>query len=397
MLCRSLPYSHLVLLVVLQDVLKVILVVLGVSIQTSVHTDILLVRSGLGNTKGESLMSEKSKKTSSIEDLIAGLKPPEEKYVNTGCLPFDMLTGGRGMRLGYLYQLYSSSNFGKSTFMLSVCRSLANRNMKSIYVASENNDELARSMGLKDEKYKGLFNLYPIMTYKDLEKITWAFLDSDYSLMVIDSITACFPSKLAEEDVSIEDSLPGINARIRGDYLRIINGMVSKKDKTIVYLNQTRANFDSGWNGEAEKAEGGYANKFYCMLQATIRGDAKVPDIASGEDKKIVGKQGYLICPTKNRCAPPGASIPFRVFFGKGVSNNYTLTHFCLWKGLITNAGAWFNCCISDEAEEEKVQGKVGRDTWVKNNQDSLFSVFYENAEAYYQFLLTDKANKLVI
>jgi len=337
-------------------------------------------------------------KRASLDDLISGLKPPEEKYIKTGCLPFDMLTGGKGMRLGYLYQLYSSSGFGKSTVMLSVCRSLANRGFKSLYVASEGNDELIDSMGLRDDKYKGLFNLYPIVTYKDLEDITWGFLESDYSLMVIDSITACVPSKLATDpDVSIEDSLPGINARIRGDYLKIINGMVPRKEKSIVYLNQTRASFDGGWHGEAEKAEGGYANKFYCNIQATIRGDAKVPDLASGEDKKIVGKQGYLVCPTKNRCASPGATIPLRVFFGKGVSNNYTLTHFCLWKGLITNSGAWFNCRIDEGAEEEKVQGKVGRDTWVKEHQDELANTFYDHAEEYYQFLLTDKSNKVMV
>ena len=343
-------------------------------------------------------MAEGSKKRQSLDDLISGLKTPEVKYIKTGCLPFDLLTGGNGMRLGYLYQLYSSSNFGKSTLMLSVCRSLANRGYKSIYVASENNDALSQSMGLKDEKYAGLFSLYPVMTYKDLEKVTWAFLESDRSLMVIDSITACFPSKLAEDaDISIEDSLPGINARIRGDYLRIINGMVSKKEKTIVYLNQTRANFDAGWHGEDEKAEGGFANKFYCMIQATIRGDAKVPDIAIGDDKTIVGKQGTLVCPSKNRAATPGATIPIRIFFGKGVSNNYTLTHFCLWKGLIKNSGAWFNCRISEDADEEKVQGKLGRDTWVKNNQDVLSNVLYENADSYYQFLLSSSAVKLTV
>ena len=336
-------------------------------------------------------------KRATIDDLISGIKPPVEKYIKTGCIPFDMLSGGQGLRLGYLYQLYSSSGFGKSTLMMSVCRSLANRGLKSIYVASENNDELAESMGLKDEKYKGLFNLYPIMTYSDLEKITWAFLESDYTLMVIDSITACFPSKFMDDDVSIEGSLPGINARIRGDYLRIIQGMVTKNEKAIVYLNQTRASFDGGWHGEAEKAEGGYANKFYCMIQATIRGDAKVPDIAAGDDKKIVAKQGYLTCPSKNRCASPGAKIPIRIFFGKGVSNNYTLTHFWLWKGLITNSGAWFNCKVSDEADEEKVQGKVGRDLWVKNNQDALVSLFYLHVEEYYQFLLSDKSDKLTV
>ena len=337
-----------------------------------------------------------SKKIPALDDLIAGLKEPEEKYVKSGCIPFDMITGGQGLRLGYLYQLYSSSGHGKSSLMLSVCRSLANRGMKSIYVASEKNDELVTSMGLNEDKYAGLFHLYPIITYSDLEQVTWSFLESDRTLMVIDSITACIPSKLVEEDVSIEDNLPGINARIRGDYLKIIQGMVQRKDKVIVYLNQTRANFDSGWGGDPEKAEGGYANKFYCMIQVTIRGDAKVPDLVSGEDKKIVGKQGHLVS-IKNRAASPGARIPLRIFFGKGVSNIYILEHFCLWRGLITGSGAWFNCKLSNEGEPEKVQGKAGRGEWVKTHQDELSAILYDNAVEYYNFLLTDNSAKLTV
>ena len=356
--------------------------------------DMLLADAGLRNIK----VFVMAKKIASLDALIAGLKEPPEKYIKTGCLSFDMLTGGKGARLGYLYQLYSSSGFGKSSLMLSVCRSLANKGLKSIYVASEKNDELAESMGLHDEKYQGLFSLYPVITYRDLEQVTWSFLDSDYTLMVIDSITACIPSKIVEEDVSIEDSLPGINARIRGDYLKIIQGMIQKKDKFIVYLNQTRANFSGGWGSDPETAEGGYANKFYCMIQATIKGDAKVPDLTSGDDKKVVGKQGYLVCPTKNRAVTPGAKIPLRIFFGKGVSNIYTLEFFCLWKGLITGSGAWFTCKLDPgDSTEEKVQGKAGRAEWVRANQEALTDILYNNAEEFYQFLLSDGSTKITV
>ena len=277
-----------------------------------------------------------------------------------------------------------------STILLSVCRSLANRGYKSIYVASENNDELVRDMGLSGEKYAGMFHLLPLIppTYKGLERATWAFFESDYTLMVIDSITACFPSKLVEEDISIEDNLPGINASIRGNYLRIIQGMIQRKEKTIIYLNQTRANFDAGWGGDPEKSEGGYANKFYCMVQATVRGDAKVPDLVSGADKKIVGKQGSLIS-LKNRCAVPGAKIPLRILFGKGVSNIYSLEHFAMWRGIITGAGAWFNCSL-DGTVVDKVQGKKGRQEWVRAHQNEILDTLYSNAKAYYEFLLTD-------
>jgi RecA/RadA recombinase len=324
------------------------------------------------------------RKVPNLDELLAGLKEPPEKYIQTGCVPWDMISGGRGQRLGFLYQLFSSSGYGKSTLMLSVCRSLADKGYKSLYVASEKNDELADSMGLSSDKYSGLFSLYPIMTYKDLENITWSFFESDRTLMVIDSISACFPSKIIEEDISIEDSLPGINARIRGDYLRIIQAKIQATEKTIVYLNQTRANFDAGWNEDSEKAEGGYANKFFCMVQATIRGDAKVPDIVSGGEKKIVGKQGYLTCP-KNRIVSPGVKIPLQIFFGKGVSNIFSLTHYLTWKGAFEGKGAYFDITFSGTTE--RVSGKGGKHTWVKEHQVEVLQDLYANAAAYYEAL----------
>jgi RecA/RadA recombinase len=327
------------------------------------------------------------RKVVNLDELISGLKEPEAKYVRSGCVPWDLLSGGMGLRLGYLYQFYSPSYHGKSTVMLSLCRSLADRGHKSLYVASEKNDDLAASMGLTQDKYAGLFGLYPIVTYKDLEEVTWSFFESDRTLMVIDSITACFPSKIIEEGLSIEDSLPGINARIRGDYLRIIQGLIQTMDKTIIYLNQTRANFDAGWGGDPEKPEGGYANTFYCMVQATIRGDAKVPDLVAGEEKRIVGKQGYLCCPKKNRIVSPGAKIPLQVIFGKGVSNIYSLTHYLTWRGLVVGKGAWFE--ISWNGSTEKVSGKSGRRDWVREHQDEVLEDLYANASDYYDALLS--------
>jgi RecA/RadA recombinase len=320
----------------------------------------------------------------SLDDLVSALKEPPVKYLPTGCIAFDLLTAGKGLRLGYLYQLFSSSGFGKSTLMMSVCRSLADQGRKSVYVASEKNDELAESMGLNEDKYAGLFHLYPIMTYKDLEVVTWSFLASDYTLMVIDSITACFPSRLVEDDISIEDSLPGINARIRGDYLRIIQGKIQTVEKAIVYLNQTRANFDAGWGGDPEKAEGGYANKFFSMIQATLRGDAKVPDLVSGAEKKIVGKQGTLVS-LKNRAALPGVKIPLRLIFGKGVSNVYSLTSYLYWKGAIQSKGAWFEISYGDSVD--RVSGRVGRDTWVREHIGDVQQDFYVHCGEYFEAL----------
>jgi hypothetical protein len=122
------------------------------------------------------------------------------------------------------------------------------------------------------------------------------------------------------------------------------------------------------------------------MVQATIRGDAKVPDIVAGAEKKIIGKQGYLTCP-KNRVVSPGAHIPLQVIFGKGVSNIYSLTHYLYWKGAVVGKGAWFE--ISFNGSTDKVSGRTGRHQWVKDHQTEVLEDLYANAASYYDALLS--------
>jgi hypothetical protein len=270
-----------------------------------------------------------------------------------------------------------------STLMLSVCRSMADRGHKSLYAASEMNSKLVGDMGLTNEKYAGFFNLVACTTYSDLENLMWSFFESDRTLMVIDSITAVVPSKMLNEG-SVEDSFVGLVARIRGEFLRLMNGNIQKYDKAIVFLNQARANFDAGWNGESIVPEGGYSNEHYANILVTIRGDAKVQDLISGDSKKVVGKIGHLYT-TKNRAALPFVKIPLQLFFGKGASNIYSLTHYLQWRGAVETKGAWYE--INFNGCSERVSGKSGRHQWVKGHQKEILEDFSSHALDYFNAL----------
>ena len=327
-------------------------------------------------------MGLKSRKVPNLDELIKDLKAPEPTYLLTGCVPFDLLTGGRGMALHSSYMLWCDRGMGKSSLMLSVCRSLAERKHKSLFVASEMNSKLASDMGL--DSHSDYFALVGCTTYSDLENLFWAFMESDRVLMVIDSITAVVPSKMQTEG-SIEDYSIGVVSRIRNDFLRILNGNIQRVEKTVVFLNQARADFEAGWGGEKIKPEGGYSNEHYANVIVQIRGDAKVQDIVTGESKKVVGKVGYLYT-TKNRSALPFVKIPLQLFFGKGASNVYSLTHYALWRGLIEGSGSWFECNLGDGATE-RVQGRSGRNTWVKEHMPELRILMEQDVGEYFSYL----------
>jgi len=318
-----------------------------------------------------------------LADLVSKLEDKPVKYLKTGLVPLDLVFGGRGIGLGAMYQFYSGSGFGKTTSMFSAAKTMADQGLKSLIMLSERSDQLAEDMGLKREPYGDLVKMVPFSTYRELEQWSHSFMASDYTTLWIDSITACVPSKLISDDISVEDSTPGLNASIRQNYLRVFQSLVHDTDKAIFYINQTRANWDAGWNGEAEVAEGGYANKFFADCQFTMRGAKSIPDLVY--DKKVIARQGHMLAPTKNRFALHGVKIPVQVIFGKGISNFYTLTHYCYWKGMVKTRGSWFDITLNEKTDS--VNGRLGRSQWVKENYSVLMESFYADAQGYFEAL----------
>jgi RecA/RadA recombinase len=339
----------------------------------------------------------KVKERPSISDLVEKLTVREVEYLPSGCLPFDLLNGGRGLPLDSFSMMWAPKGYGKTTLYMSLCRSLALRGHRSVFAYSEDSRDLAKSMGLFGDDFKDKFTMLPALTFKDLEDITWAFLkpDSGYTLLVVDSLTAVINSKMKEDGFSVEDHQVALAAGPRTNYLKLFQVMIQGTGKAILVVCQARSNFDKGWGmGPDFVSDGG--NTVEQMVHAVyeFRGDSKVNDIVTGDDKHVVGKQGWLWS-EKNRFAVPFTKVPIQVLFGKGASNLYTLQQYCEWAGYTKGSGAWFECVLPDGSDAAKVQGKAGRFGWVRDNQKVLTDDFYLHSKEFFEYLNNGGGDKL--
>lgn len=324
----------------------------------------------------------------SLNEMLANLvESNTDPFLRTGCIPFDLLTKGRGLPLGVLYQIYSDSNYGKSTLILSIAKALAEQGYKTIFAEVEPNKQLIRDMGLEEEPLKNFFSSYPLTTWDELGKLTDAFLDSDYTLLLIDSLSAVQLSRVNLQ--AIETEIIGKQALIGQNYLSFLQGVLKGKDKTIIYLNQIRAKIGET-NPFAEKttADGSFATRFYAAIRATIRGDAVTPDITDGVTP--IGKLGTLICPEKNRLAPPKTPIPIQILFGKGVSNIYSLILFCVWAQYLSFGGSGNFTLTLPGKDPLTGRGKIARNELIGEHYDEIKNLFYERVEEYYAYLQTN-------
>ncbi len=327
----------------------------------------------------------KASKAKSLEDFLSEVDDSEKELIchRTGLLPFDLMSKGKGIAEGLLYQIYSDTGFGKSTLILSLIKALANKGKKSLFVEIEPNRGLAKDIGLFTNFYKPYFGIYSLCTFGELGNLTESFLESNWDFMFIDSISACRPSNINFAD--IETQQIGLDARIAQNYISLLQGALQGTKKTVVYLNQIRSIIgQKNPFGPTTTVDGGYASRFYAGVRATITSSYQSADLSDGTS--IVGKTGYLSC-EKNRVAPPLVPVPIQILFGKGVANIYTLLYFLNWSGAMKFSGAGNVAFDVPGLEKENVKGKVARNEYVKENYEVCEKYFYDRIEEYFHYL----------
>jgi len=328
----------------------------------------------------------KVKKVKDVSEVIKSLAIYPVSYVKTGVVSFDMLFGGRGLPLSYMVELTGNPSFGKSTVLLSVAKSLADRGYKTLFNFTEKSDQLASDMGIGPE-YEGKVDFMATYTYTEMDAALDAFIESDYVLMVVDSLTGISSTKVFDSEVGLEDYVIASDAIPRTRLIKKAAGKISRVDKCIVWVCQKRSDFGaSSWNNQdPTKSDGGKALAFFAQVRCEVRGDRRVESLVDAGGG-VIGKQGYLVCPEKNRTAKPGVKVPVMVVFGRGASNVFPLLFYCLWRGYITGSG-WYECRLGVDGAVEKVQGKPGRNRWVTEHSVELLADLESHSGEFYEAL----------
>ena len=292
----------------------------------------------------------------------------EIEYLDTGSIILNKLFGG-GLPMTKNIQIYSESGYGKSTITISMCKAICKQGHRVLYIDAEGsvNENLLRTMGIltSDENNllydaetnpDGPFLFVQISYFEDIEEILETLIpkynnkgvaiDSDFRLVVIDSVAALAPKEYrgdSGEKLSVTSNKPGIVAKALAAFLRKFNGYKTAYNMSFLYINQTRENLSMSFASKYEDSiPGGKAMIYYTdvLIKLTSRGlYKKKVTTGAGEEQEIPTEREIGVTCKKNKITDGQVTLPLQVVFGRGISNIAAMPYVLRRKTIADNDG----------------------------------------------------------
>lgn len=296
-------------------------------------------------------MAKKVDKDAARIAKIDSFRSKENVIMPTTIIPLDIALNG-GLIKGDMLEMAGESGVGKSTFFLDLAKKLMEKGEKVAYIDSEKGvkQDIMEKMGILPYKLKDQFLLLSIMTYMELEQAMEILVESDYSHIMIDSITTVIPSKAL--DKSVEDNEIGTNARVQTKFLMKWRPQTVRKGINVYFINQFRNHIGIGFGETTESNSGGSkALEFLCDVRLVLE---KGPRLMRNEITGMRGKEcvpygnNARLWAKKYRGGRGQIKVPAPVIFGLGISNPY-------FYYMVLNANGYLatekrTCFINDES-----------------------------------------------
>ena len=325
------------------------------------------------------------------------------EYLDSGSIIMNMIFG-KGLPMNKNIEIYSESGYGKSTIVLSICKKLCRDGHKVIYIDAEGSiQELAKSMNFfgkleKDgsitvndqypnlvwspENPDGNFLVYQVSYFEDIEEILETLvpkydnkgnpMDSDFRLVVIDSVPALCPKEYRGdmgEKLSIASAKPGVHAKLMTNFCRKFNGYKTAYNMSFLFINQLRDNLSMSFAAKYEdNVPGGKALKYFMdvIIKLNSRGLYKQKlETGAGEVQEIVTEREVDVKAVKNKLTSGGIGLPLQVRFGIGISNIAALPYILPKKYIVNDkgetvpmlegSGAWFTLTYNQKDENGNI------------------------------------------
>jgi DNA repair protein RadA/Sms len=153
---------------------------------------------------------------------IIDISLDHEDRLLTGIAEFDRVLGG-GLVSGTLVLVGGDPGIGKSTLMLQALFSIAEKDLKVLYVSGE---ESVRQMRIRSQRLSSVSSGLMVVSENDMESILLMAESVQPKVMVIDSIQTMFSPDLT--------SAPGSISQVRESTLKLM--LMAKKTGTPVFL-----------------------------------------------------------------------------------------------------------------------------------------------------------------
>ena len=287
-----------------------------------------------------------------------GEKPDKKiEVIPTGSIGLDKAVGIGGYPRGRIVEIYGPESSGKTTLTLHAISEAQKKGLACAFIDVEHafHRGYAEAIGVNTEK---LLFTQPDSAEMALGQLCKMVESGELGLIVVDSVAALTPQ--AEIDGEAGKSHVGIQARLMGQAMRKLTGFASKKDTTVIFINQIRHKIGVMF-GSPETTSGGNALKFYASLRLDVRrtGTEKVGDLAYSNKTKVKV--------VKNKCAPPFRLAEFSIVYGQGIERAGEVLDFAVEAGHVARNGAFFYF------DETKLgQGRPRAIDFLKQNEETF-------------------------
>ncbi len=253
--------------------------------------------------------------------------------ISSGSILLDNAIGIGGYPKGRIIEIFGPESSGKTTFCLHAIAEVQKHNGKAAFIDIEHalNPIHAQNIGVNINE---LIISQPDYGEQALDILETLIKTNEIDLIIIDSVSAIIPKK--ELDGEIGDQTIGYQARLMSKALRKINGIISKTNCVVIFINQIREKIGVMF-GNPETTSGGRALRFYSSVRIDLR---RIETIKSHNGEPIgINVKAKIV---KNKVSSPFRSAVINLDFTNGINKYSEVISLGLIYEVITKKGIWY-------------------------------------------------------
>lgn len=273
--------------------------------------------------------------------------------ISSGSFLIDRAIGIGGYPKGRIIEIFGPESSGKTTLSLHAIAETQKLGERAAFIDVEHalDPRYVKNLGVDVEN---LIVAQPDSGEQALDILEMLVKSKTISLVVVDSVAALVPQ--AELNGEMGDQSIGLQARLMSKALRKLNGIISKTNTTVIFINQLREKVGVIF-GSPETTPGGRALRFY----SSVRLEVRKGEIISLNGEASASKIKIKI--VKNKIAPPFKTCQITIAYNKGIDKDSEIIELAAVYNIFNKSGVWYSY------QDEKIgQGKEAVRDWFLNN-----------------------------